>query len=104
MIALAGGLATDPESLPAQVEANGRTTVPLVLENRGALPPGSYPMYALFEYAASGEHHAAVARADVEVLADPAGRRARPLLVGATALAAALALLAIAWWRAAARG
>src|SRR5207247_1802050 len=97
VVVLAGGLATDPESLPARVAASGRTTVPLVLENRAALPPGSYPAYALFEYTASGEHHAAVARADVEVVADAGGRRARPLLVGASALAATLALLAVAW-------
>src|SRR5206468_5520253 len=34
VVVLAGGLATDPESLPARVAASGRTTVPLVLENR----------------------------------------------------------------------
>src|SRR5206468_2353390 len=78
VVVLAGGLATDPESLPARVAASARTTVPLVLENRAALPPGSYPAYALFEYTASGEHHAAVARADVEVVADAGGRRAIP--------------------------
>ena len=103
IVVLAGGLATDPESLPARVAANGRATVPLVFENRAALPPGSYPAYALFEYTASGEHHAAVARADVEVVADAGGRRARPLLVGASALAATLALLAVAWRRARSR-
>ena len=103
VVVLAGGLATDPESLPARVAASARTTVPLVLENRAALPPGSYPAYALFEYTASGEHHAAVARADVEVVADAGGRRARPLLVGASALAATLALLAVAWRRARSR-
>ncbi len=104
VVVLAGGLATDPETLPARVGAHGRTSVPLVLENRAALPSGSYPAYALFEYTASGEHHAAVARADVEVVADAAGTRARPLLVGVSALAATLALLAVAWRRAAARG
>ena len=71
----------------------------------GALgaPPGRYPAYALFEYTLSGEHHAAVARADVALVADTGGRRARPLLVGVSALAATLALLAVAWRRAAAR-
>src|SRR5438132_1268913 len=103
VVVLAGGLVTDPETLPARVAANGQTTVPLVLENRAALPPGRYPAYALFEYTVSGEHHAAVARADVAVVADAGGRRARPLLVGVSALAVTLALLAVAWRRAAAR-
>jgi len=103
VVVLADGLATDPESMPAQVAASGRTAVPLVLENRAALPPGSYPAYALFEYTASGEHHAAVTRADIEVVADVAGARARPLLVGVGALAVALVLLAVAWRRVAAR-
>src|SRR5207247_9058909 len=49
VVVLAGGLATDPESLPARGAASARTTVPLVLENRAALPPGSYPAYALSE-------------------------------------------------------
>ncbi len=94
VVVLAGGLVTDPETLPARVAAHGQTTVPLVLENRAAL---------LFEYTVSGEHHAAVARADVAVVADAGGRRARPLLVGVSALATTLALLAVAWRRAAAR-
>ena len=103
VVVLPSGLVTDPETLPARVAANGRTTVPLVLENRAALPPGRYPAYALFEYTVSGEHHAAVARADVTVVADAGGRRARPLLVGVSVLAATLALLAVAWRRAAVR-
>ena len=103
VVVLPSGLVTDPETLPARVAANGRTTVPLVLENRAALPPGRYPAFALFEYTLSGEHHAAVARADVAVVAEAGGRRARPLLVGVSALAVTLALLAIAWRRAPAR-
>lgn len=103
VVVLAGGLVTDPETLPARVAAEGRTTVPLVLENRGGLPPGSYPAYALFEYTAAGVHHAAVARTDVAVVADAGARRVRPLVVGASALGVALAVLAIAWRRAAAR-
>src|SRR5207245_10960866 len=82
VVVLASGLVTDPETLPARVAANGQTTVPLVLENRAALPPGRYPAYAIFEYTVSGEHHAAVARADVALVAATGGRRARPLLGG----------------------
>src|SRR5439155_550384 len=43
VVVLAGGLATDPETLPARVGAHGRTSVPLVLENRAALPSGTSP-------------------------------------------------------------
>ncbi len=103
VLVLGDGLATDPESLPVEVAAHGRTTVPLVLENRGALTPGSYPAYALFEYGDAGAHHAAVAHAEVSVVAQAGGARARPLLVGVGALAATIALLAVAWRRAAAR-
>jgi len=77
VVVLPSGLVTDPETLPARVAANGRTTVPLVLENRAALPPGRYPAYALFEYTVSGEHHAAVAA--------PTSRWSRTRAVGARA-------------------
>jgi hypothetical protein len=96
------GLATDPESLAVEVAANGQSAVPLAIENRGALAPGSYPAYALFEYGDAAAHHAAVARTEVRVIG-AGSARARPLLVGAGALAMTLALLAVAWRRAALR-
>jgi hypothetical protein len=103
VIVLPSGLATDPESLPVQVAAGDRTSVPLVLENRDGLPPGTYPAYALFEYTEAAEHRLAFARADLEVVEDGGQARTRPLLIGMGALAAMLGLLAVAWRRAAAR-
>ncbi len=103
VVVLPDGLATDPESMAVQVAARGQTTVPLVLENRGALLPGSYPAYALFEYADADGHRLAIARTDLGVVQDAGTTRARPLFVGLGALVTMLALFGFAWRRAAAR-
>jgi hypothetical protein len=98
---LPGGMSTEPESLPAQIRPGGRTIVPVAIQSRAALPPGRYPVYGVFEYAADGEHRTVLARAEVPADAGR-GRRARPLLVGLGALGVTFALLAVAWRRAAA--
>jgi hypothetical protein len=99
---LPGGFWTEPESLPAQIAPGGRTIVPLAIQGGGAAPPGRYPTYAVFEYAEDAEHRTVLATA--ELTAPGARRRARPLLVGLGALGVTLALLAVAWRRAARRG
>jgi hypothetical protein len=92
---LPGGLTTEPESVPAQVEPGPGTAVPLLIRNDG-LPPGRYPFYAAFEYTLGGEHFAVIARAAVEVANATGQRGTRPLLVGLGALGAAIAVLVFA--------
>lgn len=96
------GLGTDPESMPARLPAGGRTEILVVLENAGAVPPGGYPAYAVFEYPEDGRHAAVLARASIEVAPEATSSRTRPLVVGLAALAVTFLLLAVAW-RAAAR-
>jgi hypothetical protein len=96
---LPAGLSTEPTSQAAEVPANGRRAVPLVLQNDGAVPTPGVPMFALFEYGMDGRRHLAVASATVPVVGG--GPALRPLMVGTGALAAALALCGLAWWRAA---
>ena len=96
------GLDTEPESMPAQLPAGGRTEIPVVLENTGALPPAAYPAYAVFEYPDDGGHATVLAQATIDIAREAAGSRARPLLVGLGALGITFVLLAVAW-RAAAR-
>jgi hypothetical protein len=98
IVALPDGLTIEPESQPAAVPARGRSEVPLVVQNDGAAPGSSAPMFALFDYVADGRRHLSVAPAVVTV--DTGRAAASPLLVGAAALGLALTLLAVAWRRA----
>ena len=90
-------LTTEPESEPAAVPAGGRTTVPLVIENRGAPPGRSYSISAVFTYTESGTHHAVLAETTAPVVGGSGADRIPPLAIGAGALAVALGLLAVAW-------
>ena len=99
---LPGGMSTEPESLPAQISPGGRTVVPLAILSGGAVPPGPHRVYGVYEYAEAGMQHAVVATTEIAPVTDE-GRRARPLLVGAAALAVTFALLGVAWRRAARR-
>jgi hypothetical protein len=94
---LPDGLTTEPESQPVRVGAAGRAVLPLVLQNEGGLPPGWYPVYAVFEWADGPTARTSLARVTVDVV--PSGRleRARPLLVGVGALVVTIGLLALAW-------
>jgi hypothetical protein len=102
VVVLPDGLATDPQTYPARVPPAGSTVVTISIENRGALPPGTYPVYALFEYAEGDSQQTATAKGLVAV-APPAGSESLPLLVGATALLLAIALLGLALRRSARR-
>ena len=98
IVALPGGLTIEPESQPASVAAQGRSEVPIVVQNEGAVPGSSAPMFALFDYVADGRRHLSLASAAATV--DTGHAAASPLLVGAAALGLALALLGVAWRRA----
>ena len=98
---LPGGLTTEPESQPAEVPAQGSREVPIVVQNEGAARASTASMFALFEYNQDGRWHLSVAPAGVTV--STARVTESPLLVGAIALGLALALLAVAWYRAARR-
>ena len=102
VIVLPDGLATDPQTHPARVPPTGSAVVTISIENRGALPPGTYPVYALFEYAEGDSQQTATAKGLVTV-APPAGSESLPLLVGAAALLIAIALLGLALRRSARR-
>jgi hypothetical protein len=79
IVALPGGLTIEPESQPAAVPAQGRSEVPLVVQNDGAASGSSAPMFALFDYVADGRRHLIVAPAVVTV--DTGRAAAAPLLV-----------------------
>jgi hypothetical protein len=100
VVVLPDGLEIEPESQPAEIPADGRSAIPLVLQNRGAPSGATVPIFALFEYELEGRRELAVASAGAVVVGGAA--TLRPLVVGAAALGAALAVLALAW-RAAAR-
>jgi len=102
-VILPDALHTYPESQPVEVAARGRAMVPLVIQDAGARPGGQYPLFAVLEYTEDGAHHAALAAGTVTVAGNPTRGRV-PLLVGLLALSASLALLAVAWRRAARRG
>ena len=101
VVVLPDGLTIEPESQPAEVAREGRSEVPLVLQNRDEATGSVVPVFALFEYDLDGRRHLIVASARAEV----AGGRPPlpPLAVGGGALALALALLALAWRRASRR-
>jgi hypothetical protein len=102
VVVLPDGLTIEPESQPAEVAAGSRSEVPLILQNRDEPAGVTVPIFALFEYDLDGRRHLAVASAR----ADVAGGRPPfpPLAIGGSALVLAVALLALAWWRAARRG
>jgi hypothetical protein len=102
VIVLPDGLATDPRTYPARVPATGSAVVTVAIENRGALPPGTYAGYALFEYAEGDSQQTAMAKGLLTV-APPAGSESLPLLVGAFALLVAIAFLGLALRRSARR-
>jgi hypothetical protein len=89
------GLATDPQTRPARLGPSGSASVTLGIENRGGLPPGTYAVYALFEYVEDDAQQTAMARGLVTVVA-PAGSPSRPLVVGFLALLVAIAVLGLA--------
>lgn len=91
---LPDGLATDPQTRPARIDPGGDASVTLGIENRGALPPGRYAGYALFEYSEGDSQQTAMAKALITVAAPPGS--ALPLVVGALALLGAIALLGVA--------
>ncbi len=101
IVVLPAGLSTEPTSQAAEVPANGRRAVPLVIQNDGAAPDAGLPALALFEYDSPGRRHLAIAPVTVPVVGG--GPSAPPLLVGSVALALALALCGVAWRRAAAK-
>jgi hypothetical protein len=98
---LPAGLTTEPESQPAEVPARGSREVPIVVQDDGAVRGATASMFALFEYNLDGRWHLIVAPAGVTV--STASATESPLLVGGIALGLALALLALAWHRAARR-
>jgi hypothetical protein len=100
---LPDGLATDPETRPARIPAAGTASVTLGIENRGALPPGTHAVYALFEYVDGDSQQTAMAKGLVTIVPPP-GSAWRPLVVGGLALLAAIALLGLALRRSASRG
>ena len=100
---LPDGLATDPQTRPARIAPGGDTSVTLGIENRGALPPGTYAGYALFEYTDGDEQQTAMAKTLITVAAPP-GSESFPLVVGALALLGAIAILGVAVRSSARRG
>lgn len=100
---LPDGLATDPQTRPARIAPGGGASVTLGIENRGALPPGTYAGYALFEYTDGDEQQTAMAKGLITVAA-PAGSESFPLVVGALALLSAIAVLGLAIRSSARRG
>lgn len=94
-------LTTTPESQAAEVPASGRTVVPFIVEDAGAAPGTTYPVYALFEYAEDATHQAVVASATAPVVAGAARRQ--PLGVGLGALGLAIVTLLFALRRSATR-
>jgi len=101
IVVLPAGLSTEPVSQAAEVPASGRRIVPLVLQHDGVAPEAGVPMFALFEYDTEGRRHLVVASTGVP--GDGGQPAVRPVVVGTAALAAALALCGVAWWRAAAK-
>ncbi len=103
VVVLPDGLATDPQTYPARVPPAGSAVITVAIENRGALPPGTHAVYALFEYAEGDAQQTATAKGLVTIT-PPAGSESLPLLVGAFALLSAIAFLGLALRRSARRG
>jgi hypothetical protein len=100
--ALPAEFKTDPETVPAQVPAQGRTEVRFVVQNNGALPGSVYPIYAIFEYDLDGTHEAVVGDTTVRVVVETADRWSRYAIIGAVFLVV-IALFGFALQRAARR-
>lgn len=102
IVVLPDELRTEPESQAVQIAAGGQRIVPFAVESRSARAGAAYSVYALFEYEDDVTHHTVLAHTETTV---PIGtsKRAVPLAIGGLALAGTLALLAVAWRRAAAR-
>jgi hypothetical protein len=94
VLVLPRDLEAEPESQAAEVEGTASTTLPWILDASGARAGVAYPVWAVFEYAASGVQHSVIARTTVE--RRDAGEARRVLVVGGLALAAALGLLGLA--------
>lgn len=90
-------LSARPAERPVEVAARGALEVPLELENRGALPGSTVPIYAYVTLARDGRQETRVASAGIEI-ADPESP-ARPAgwMVAATVLLV-LAAAAVAGW------
>jgi len=95
-LVLPDGFSTEPESVPAQIPPEGTVIAPFVIENHAA-SPGPYPAYAVFEHSAAGVRHVAVARTTLAVGDKGGVGWDRRMLVGITALAVALLVVALAW-------
>lgn len=91
---LPSGITTEPESQAVTVGARSTATVPIMLDASQARADRDYPAYALFEYT-DGTLRRAVAAATTLRAARERGSR-RPLVVGAVASLAMLAVLAFA--------
>jgi hypothetical protein len=101
IVVLPDGLTIEPESQPAEVAREGRSEVPLMLQNQGEAPGTVVPVFALFEYDLDGRRHLIVASVRADVAGG--GPPLPPLAIGAAALGLTLALLALAWRRASRR-
>jgi hypothetical protein len=102
VVVLPDGLTIEPESQPVEVPAQGRSEVPLMLQNRDEPPGVAVPIFALFDYDLDGRRHLAIASTSADVAGG--GPPIPPLAIGGGALGLALVLLALAWRRAARRG
>jgi hypothetical protein len=103
VVVLPDGLATEPQTHPARVPAAGSVVVPISIENRAALPPGTYAFYALFEYPEGDAQQTAIAKGLLTIAAPP-GSGWRPLVIGVVATLATIALLGLALRRSARGG
>src|SRR5262249_28131189 len=83
---LPGGVTTEPESMPAQIGAGSRTSVPLVVQATGDVPAARYPAFAIFEYSDGGTQYTVVESTTMEVVAGKTAGRGLRLLVGLAAL------------------
>ncbi len=92
---------TEPDSIPAQVPAQGSTAVTFIVENTSVPPGSNFPLYALFEYEQRGIHHTVLGETILRIVAVQPTGAVSPLVVGGAALLMAIGLLGIAWRRAA---
>jgi hypothetical protein len=94
LLLLPAGLRTDPQTVPAQVLAGGRTSVSFQVESVEAPPGSRLRVFAVLEYTSGGAGYAVLA----ETMAVVGERRPHrlPLVVGFLALLAAGITLALA--------
>src|SRR5262249_47630965 len=67
VVVLPHGLTIEPESQPVEVPAQGRSEVPLMLQNRDEPPGVAVPIFALFDYDLDGRRHLAIASTSADV-------------------------------------